>query len=165
MKTTRRHWIASMMAAAGAVAQNPPQNRRVAITIDDGPVVGAGGDLANFERISAGLIGSFKEEKVPVTIFINERQLNVQGQRDARAAVVAQWLDAGFELGNHTYSHPSLNRVSLRQFQDDVIKGEVIMRSLLQQRGQQLVWFRYPFLHSGTTQEIHQGIMDFLEQR
>src|SRR5688572_15927912 len=155
MRRTRRQWIASMMAAAGAVAQNPPQNRRVAITIDDGPVVGAGGDLANFQRISAGLIGSFVEEKVPVTIFINERQLNVQGQRDGRAAVVTQWLDAGFDLGNHTYSHPSLNRVPLWQFQDDLVRGDVIMRSLLQERGREMVWFRYPYLHSGTTPEIH----------
>jgi hypothetical protein len=27
------------------------------------------------------------------------------------------------------------------------------------------MWFRYPFLHSGTSAEIHQAIMDFLEQR
>ena len=39
------------------------------------------------------------------------------------------------------------------------------MRSLLEERGRKLVWFRYPFLHSGTTPEVHQGIMNFLEQR
>jgi hypothetical protein len=39
------------------------------------------------------------------------------------------------------------------------------MRSLLEDRGRKLVWFRYPFLHSGTSAEVHQGIMDFLEQR
>jgi peptidoglycan/xylan/chitin deacetylase (PgdA/CDA1 family) len=102
---------------------------------------------------------------VPATIFINERQLNVPGQRDARAAALEQWLDAGFELANHTYSHPSLNQVPLWRFQDSVVQGEVVMRPLIEQRGRKLVWFRYPFLHSGTSAEIHQGILDFLEQR
>ena len=32
--------------------------------------------------------------------------------------------DGGFELGNHTYSHPRLNNVPLWQFEDDVVKGE-----------------------------------------
>ena len=150
--------LAVMQAAA-------PPARRVAITIDDGPVVNEMRDLANFQRITNGLIESLKAEKVPATIFVNERQLNVPGQRDGRAAVLEQWLDAGFELGNHTYSHPSVNSVPLWQFQDDVVKGEVIMKPLIEQRGGKLTWFRYPFLHSGTTAETHQGIVDFLTQR
>ena len=147
------------------VQTDAPTTRRVAITIDDGPVVNELQDLANFERVSNGLIGALQAEKVPATIFINERQLNVQGQRDARVAVLERWLDAGFDLGNHTYSHPSLNNVPLSQFSDDVVQGEVITRSLLEQRGRTLVWFRYPYLHSGLTAEIHQGIVDFLEAR
>jgi peptidoglycan/xylan/chitin deacetylase (PgdA/CDA1 family) len=143
----------------------PPATRRVAITIDDGPVVNEMQDLANFERVSMGLIGALQAEQVPATIFINERQLNVQGQRDARVAVLERWLDAGFELGNHTYSHPSLNNVPLWQFGDDVAKGEVIIRALLEQRGRNLVWFRYPYLHSGLSAETHQSIVDFHEQR
>ena len=155
-------FVVLLLLALPALAQ---EGRRVAVTLDDGPVVNTGQDLATFRRVSAGLIESLKSENVPATIFLNERQLNVQGQRDARAAVVAQWLDAGFDLGNHTYSHPSLNRVALWTFQDDVVRGDVIMRALLRERGRDLVWFRYPFLHSGTTAEVHQGIMDFLEQR
>src|SRR5256885_14224211 len=115
-------------------------------------------DRGNFQGIARGLLSSLEAEKVPATIFINERQLNVQGQRDGRAAVLVQWLDGGYDLANHTYSHSSLNRVSLRDFEDDLIRGEVIMRSLLQERGRKLVWFRYPYLHSGTTPEVHQGI-------
>ena len=147
------------------LAQAPPTARRVAITIDDGPVVGEMTDLVRFQRVSAGLIGSLAAERVPATIFVNERQLNVAGQRDARAAVLEQWLDAGFDLANHTYSHPSLNKVPLWQFADEVVKGEVIMRPLLERRGRKLEWFRYPFLHSGLSGDVHQGIMDFLAQR
>ena len=148
-----------------ALVQAPAVGRRVAITIDDGPVVGEMTELANFQRISNGLIDALKAEGVPATIFVNERQLNVHGQRDGRAAVLGQWLDGGFELGNHTYSHPSANKVSISQFGDDVVKGEVIMRPLIEQRGGRLTWFRYPFLHSGTSEEAHAAIVEFLEQR
>jgi peptidoglycan/xylan/chitin deacetylase (PgdA/CDA1 family) len=144
-------------------AQTPA--RRVSITIDDGPVVGANNDLAAFQRITNGLVGSFQAENVPVALFINERQLNVPGQRDARAAAVEQWLNAGFEVGNHTYSHRSANSVTVDEFQDEIVKGEVIMRPLIEQRGRQLVWLRYPYLHSGTTAETHQAIVDFLDRR
>ena len=157
--------VAVLWLALSALEAQTQPARRVAITIDDGPVVNEMTDLGNFQRITNGLVGSFQVEKVPVTIFINERQLNVPGQRDARAAAVEQWLNAGFDVGNHTYSHPSANNIPVAEFQDDVIKGEVISRAILERRGKQLVWLRYPYLHSGTTPEIHQAIVDFLEQR
>lgn len=157
--------IAALTVALAALDAQTPAGRRVAITIDDGPVVNEMTDLGNFQRVTNGLVGSFQAERVPVTMFLNERQLNVRGQRDARAAVLEQWLDAGFELGSHTYSHPSANNVPVAQFQDDIVKGEVITRPMLEQRGRQLVWLRYPYLHSGPTEEAHQAIVDFLEQR
>jgi peptidoglycan/xylan/chitin deacetylase (PgdA/CDA1 family) len=162
--------IASSIAPALTLAlvaldAQTPAGRRVSITIDDGPVVNEMTDLGNFQRITNGLVGSFQIEKVPVTLFVNERQLNVHGQRDARAAVVEQWLNAGFDVGNHAYSHKSASNVPVDEFTDDVLKGEVITRPLLEARGKQLVWLRYPYLHSGATAEAHQAIVDFLEKR
>ena len=160
MSLTRRVFLP---ATASALAQTQP-DRRVAITIDDGPVVGDRQDLSRFRRISAGLLAPLKSADVPATIFINERQLNVEGQRDARAEVLAHWLDAGFQLGNHTYSHPSLNRVSASRFEDDIIRGEVVSRPMVEKRGGKLTWFRYPFLHSGPTAEVHDRVVRFLEE-
>ena len=85
----------------------------------------------------------------------------MHGQRDSRAAVVEQWLKAGFDVGNHTYSHRSANNVAADEFLDDVIKGEVIMEPLLKQYGKTLTWLRYPFLQSGTTAEVHDIIVTF----
>jgi peptidoglycan/xylan/chitin deacetylase (PgdA/CDA1 family) len=157
--------ILALLVLGPTVLPGQTPARRVAITIDDGPVVGEPTDLGNFQRVTNGLIGSFQAEKVPVTIFINEQQLNVHGQRDARAAVVEQWLKAGFDVGNHTYSHRSANNVPVDEFLDEVIKGEVIMEPLLKQHGKALTWLRYPFLHSGTTAEVHDVIVNFLERR
>ncbi len=39
------------------------------------------------------------------------------------------------------------------------------MRPLVERRGRKLEWFRYPFLHSGTTEEVHQAVIDFLARR
>ena len=159
----------ALLLACALLGQNagssPASVRRVAITIDDGPVVGEPEDLEAFHRVSRGLIDSLRAEGAPATIFVNERQLNVPGQRDGRASVLEWWLDAGFDLGNHTYSHPSLNGVPFRDFADDVVKGEVISRPLIEKRGRRLLWFRYPFLHSGTTAEVHDQIMAFLAER
>ena len=155
----------AVAALAQGVAQTPARQRSVAITLDDGPVVNEMKDLENFQRIAGRLREALVAEKVAATIFINERQLNVPGQREGRVEVLTKWLDAGYDLANHTYSHPSLNKVPLWQFEDDLIRGEVIMKSLLEARGRKLEWFRYPFLDSGPTTEVHQSFMDFLEQR
>ena len=68
----RKAWVAVALALFLVPAlpggQAPP--RRVAITIDDGPVVGESSDLGNFQRVTNGLIDAFQAEKVPVTIFI-----------------------------------------------------------------------------------------------
>ncbi len=68
-------------------------------------------------------------------------------------------------MGNHTYSHRSANNVPVDEFLDDVIKGEVIMEPLLKQHGKALTWLRYPYLHSGTTAEVHDIIVTFLDRR
>jgi peptidoglycan/xylan/chitin deacetylase (PgdA/CDA1 family) len=154
---------AQVQVSASAAAQSTA--RSVAITIDDGPAVSAGDDLGAFLRISTGLITAFQAEKVPVTIFVNESQLNVPGQRDPRAAVLDQWLNAGFDVGNHGYSHQSANQVTFEQFADDVVKGEVVTRPLLERRGKTLSWFRYPYLHSGQNAEAHDAIGRFLDSR
>lgn len=169
MQLTRRHLLNSAAAALvlgrrGSQAQEPAPGRRVAVTIDDGPAVNSDRDLAMFQKIVSGLMSALIAEKVPATIFINERQLNIPGERDARAAALAQWLDAGFDLGNHGYAHADANKIPVWQFEADIVKGQVIMQSLIEARGKKLVWFRYPFLDSGNTPEDHQAIADFLAQ-
>ncbi len=152
------------LSRLAAQAPATARGRKLAVTIDDGPVTGAANDLAAFLRIADALREAFVAEKVPAIMFVNERQLNVDGQRDVRVAVLHRWLDAGLDLGNHTYSHPNLGNVEPAQFLDDIVKGEVITRPLLEARGKKLVWFRYPFLATGNG-ETAVTVEEFLARR
>jgi peptidoglycan/xylan/chitin deacetylase (PgdA/CDA1 family) len=75
------------------------------------------------------------------------------------------WVDAGHELGNHTYSHRSLNRVPLDEFQADVVRGEPVTRALLQAKGRTLRYFRHPFLQVGLDLEKRRAFESFLRER
>jgi peptidoglycan/xylan/chitin deacetylase (PgdA/CDA1 family) len=163
MTLSRRAWLSAALSAPLGAQEAP--RRTVAVTLDDGPAVGDGRDLARFQAIVSGLIESLQAERVACTVFMNERQLQVDGQREQRAASVAQWLDAGFELGNHTYSHADLNRTPLHEYLDDIVRGEVVMRAMLAARGRKLEWFRHPYLHTGPTPEVHDAVQAFLKQR
>jgi peptidoglycan/xylan/chitin deacetylase (PgdA/CDA1 family) len=77
--------------------------------------------------------------------------------------VLVAWLDAGHELGNHTWSHPDLERTPLGTYLDDVRRGAAPVDSLLRLRGRRLVWFRHPFLHAGDAPAKKQGLASYLE--
>lgn len=152
------------LALRPLTAQEPARARKIAVTIDDGPATGVGNDLEHFLRVADALREVFTAEKVAAIMFVNERQFHVDGQRDARVAFLHRWLDAGLEVGNHTYAHPNLGDVGLARFLDEIVKGEVITRALLTARRQKLEWFRYPFLASGSG-ETARAVEEFLAQR
>jgi len=130
--------------------------RSVAVTFDDLPGPAAGlvaSDVGALRETTRKLLAAFKDHQVPVVGFVNEGKLTMEGAGPAdvaaRTAVLEMWADAGLELGNHTYSHPSLNRIGLEEFQADVIRGEPVTRRLLEARGLKLRYFRHPFLNVG----------------
>jgi peptidoglycan/xylan/chitin deacetylase (PgdA/CDA1 family) len=142
-------------------AQTP--SRSVAITVDDLP---RGGDAsaASFDVVYAmneRLLRPFKDSGIPITGFVNAHHELTLGA-DTLRRLLDLWLDAGAELGNHTYSHPDINNVSLAEYTANVAKGEPIIRAALAARGRTLRYFRHPFLHEGPTPEIKAGLRTFL---
>ena len=61
-------------------------------------------------RMTAKLLGTLRDQKIPVVGFVNEKKLYKPGEVDERIKALQMWLDYGFELGNHTFSHVSLNQ-------------------------------------------------------
>jgi peptidoglycan/xylan/chitin deacetylase (PgdA/CDA1 family) len=75
------------------------------------------------------------------------------------------WLDAGFELGNHTFAHTSLNKAGLKDFEEAVIQGETVTRLLLAQHNKQLRYFRHPYLDTGRDLQTRREAEAFLVAR
>jgi peptidoglycan/xylan/chitin deacetylase (PgdA/CDA1 family) len=122
-------------------------------------------DAATINDINSRIVSTFHDQKIPAVGFVNEKKLYKQGEVDARIKSLAMWLDAGLELGNHTYSHTSLNRAGLRAFEDDVLQGENVTRLLLAEHKMTLRFFRHPYLDTGRDLETRRQAEAFLAAR
>jgi len=74
-------------------------------------------------------------------------------------------LDHGMTLGNHTYSHPDLNALTVEQYENEIAKGDVVTRHLMRARQPYQLYFRHPMTHTGDTQEKKEAIEKFLAAR
>jgi peptidoglycan/xylan/chitin deacetylase (PgdA/CDA1 family) len=102
---------------------------------------------ADVGAMTARLLAALHRHGIPAVGFVNEGKL--AGAEDARTPLLRAWLDAGHELGNHTYSHLRLFDASTAEFEADVIRGEAITRPLMAARGKALRYFRHPTLNTG----------------
>lgn len=137
--------------------------RFIAITIDDLPVVSTRTDLKNRQEITRKTLAHITKAKMPVTGFVNENKLYANGKRDeAQIDLLRSWLKANLELGNHTFSHMSLHDNPLDVYEADILKGEIITKELLQEKGLKLQYFRHPYLWTGLTLETKAQLGEFL---
>lgn len=145
-------------------AATPAPANRMAVTFDDLPWVmdrnQAPVDLAAHH---ARLLAALKLACIPVIGFVNDGKLYEHDTlRRERLRMLEDWLDAGFELGNHTAWHSDLHAVGLEAFQSDILDGERQLRPLLAERGLTPRWFRHPFLRTGRAPEDKAAMDGFL---
>lgn len=154
-----------LVLALHVTAQTPPQ-RAVAITLDDLPA-GDASDMTAQEilEMTTKLLGTLREQKVPAIGFVNEVKLYKTGEVDGRIKALKLWLDDGFELGNHTFAHTSLNRVPLQAWEEEVIRGETVTRMLMAQHKMKLRYLRHPYLDAGLDLQTRREAEAFLSAR
>jgi peptidoglycan/xylan/chitin deacetylase (PgdA/CDA1 family) len=140
--------LAGVAPAGRAAGPAPAGGRAIAITFDDLPATRSG-SLADMQAITRRLLAHFRTQAIQVTGFVNEGKLAVPGEEAARTALLEAWLDAGHDLGNHTYSHRRLYDTPLPEFEEEVLRGERITRRLLVERGRTPRYFRHPTLNTG----------------
>ncbi len=162
-------------AAAGAPqaqeatsSSRPQADRTVAITVDDlpGAVPGSDkemGNLRDLQRDNREVLHALVKHKVPALGLVIEAKLQVSGERDARAALLEEWIRAGMELGNHTYLHVHFNDTSLEKFEDETVRGDVVTQALLAAHGKSERYFRHPALSTGPTPEARTAFEAFLK--
>ena len=158
--------LAAWMGVALTCYAATPPDRQVAITIDDLPAGNAYNmTAADITQMTTKLLAALREQKIPAVGFVNEKKLYRTGEVDERIKALDMWLDAGFELGNHTFSHTSLNKAGLKAWEDDVIQGESVTRLLLAQHKMTLRYFRHPYLDTGRDLQTRRDAEAFLVGR
>lgn len=142
------------------------QQKKVCFSFDDLPVVNYGiTDSLYQKNLFNKIVSSLKINKIPAIGFVNEKKLYdnkeiIQYQVD----LLRNWVASGFELGNHTFSHPDYNNVTFRESTEDILKGEVITKRILNEQNKQIKYFRHPFLHVGNTKAKADSLNDFLNK-
>lgn len=130
----------------------------IAITIDDLPFVGSSHydpvthdhSSNQFDKILQALI----QYNVPATGFIIAGSIGKN-----QWPLLEAFRDAGFALGNHTYSHQSLGLTRTEKYLADLEKAEKILAPIMSSPK----YFRYPYLSEGKGQkrkEIYKYLAD-----
>ena len=111
------------------------QARTVAITVDDLPyAAGAGVALSSTaEIVNRKLLAAFRTHHVPVTGFVIQK--GVESFGDSGTRILKEWIAQGFDLGNHTYSHPDINDLSVEQIEQEIVRGESALGPLMKEAG------------------------------
>ena len=91
------------------------ETHEIAITIDDLPLVASkmdtpGNQQRSTERFNK-IVEALTQNKVPATGFVIAGAI-AKGQW----AFLEQFRNAGFDLGNHTYSHYNLNQMNAEKY-------------------------------------------------
>src|SRR5215467_13629385 len=155
----------ALASSIGLQAQTVTQPKEVAVTIDDLPLNGPQFEAGRLRAMTDKILAAINKHQIPVVGFVNESLLHVPGETDARVAILKAWSDGGVELGNHTFSHLGFKDASLAEYEDDFIRGEMVTRWLLKQKGQKVRYFRHPFLQMGPTRELEQSFESFIAER
>lgn len=142
----------AVLLALPLFAANP---REVAITIDDLPRGGDSGcEAAPLLAMTKKLLAPFRENRIPLTGFVvGSRCPQVQAQ------ALKLWIDAGAELGNHTFNHVALNETPADEYIAGIRRAEDPIAKVT---GVKPRYFRYPFLQEGATAESRQAVIDYL---
>lgn len=147
------------------MAQGPPVQRRMSLTFDDLPNAAANLPLEALQGMTRKLLGALKAAQAPAIGFVNGAKVDVEGEREQRLAVLKMWLEAGFPLGNHTYSHPDINSTPALSYQQDILRCEEIIQPLMKAHGREVEWFRHPFTHTGPDRQARDTLEGFLAHR
>lgn len=121
----------------------------IALTMDDLPFVGEGKNF-HLDLITE----SIKKAHIPVTGFVIASRVK-KGSREA----LQRFHDAGLGIGNHTFSHASLNSMDTSRYLEEISQADTILAPLLTQPK----YFRYPYLAMGQGQKKEQ-VLHFLAE-
>ena len=117
--------------------------------------------MKSAKQVNEAILHAFIQHHVPATGFVIEQRAEDLGLPVSRE-ILKQWTRPGFDLGNHLYSHPDINLLSINQIEHEITRGEAILAPLLRNTGRNPQFLRFPYNHTGDTKEKHDAIAAFM---
>lgn len=149
--------VTSRRPADASVSPSVP---KIAFTFDDLPAHGPLPPGESRLEVASKILAALRNAHLPPVFgFVNGARV----EQSSDAAVLQAWRDAGYPLGNHTWSHMNLNQHSLEEFEADVSRNEPELSTSMK-NNEDWHWFRFPFLAEGDTPAKSATIRTFLAQ-
>jgi peptidoglycan/xylan/chitin deacetylase (PgdA/CDA1 family) len=158
-----RRIVAALALSAAALSAPSARAEGVALTFDDLPALSLDMSTPYLRQTNDALLRTLKRRHVPAIGFVVGDKLEGRDSAD-RLALLEQWVRAGLELGNHTYSHGSLSKTPLADYIADTARDDALLRPFLAGFGRRPRWFRHPYLETGATPADKQGFEAWLAQ-
>ncbi len=110
------------------------------------------------EQRNQAILDTLAANKAKAALFVMGRNADDQ----EGMTLLRKWDDAGHLIGNHTYSHRSLDsNITAAEYERDILRAELILIGLSRFRK----LFRYPMLKEGDTAAKRDGVRAFLKRR
>jgi uncharacterized protein (TIGR02246 family) len=133
----------------------------ILITVDDLPI-GSGAFHkvpADREAVTRGLLAALARHHITAVGLV----VGANHPTPADERLLELWLDAGHELGNHSFSHLDYSTQGVSAYVQDVERERVWLEAFLRRHGRNLRFFRYPFLDEGDTLEKLRSMREYLK--
>lgn len=150
-------WVRLCAAFAILSAAAPAGAEPLLVTIDDLPLVSAQYFThAEQQRQFRAILDALEKHGAVGLFFANGERI-----RPNHRPLLDELVRRGHIVGNHTYSHPSLNDVSVEEYVADIARGTDALRPWLAARH----YFRYPFLETGRTRQERDAVVRALAEQ
>jgi len=156
-------FFVAVSVALGGVSQTAPAAKaplQVAFTFDDLPAHGPlPPGMARPDVVKSILATLKREDMPPVYGFVNGFRV---AQYPYQIHILEAWRAAGNPVGNHTWSHPEFDKVTVSQYEANIQRNEPILRKVSPDSDWH--WFRFPYLEEGDTIERREQLRAWLSR-
>ena len=157
MKELRRVFIlAAALFSLAATTSGQEKAKRMAVTFDEVPIAQSFVEV-NGANLTKRILDALRRVEAPAAGFV------VGDKVSTNADLIGEWLNAGHTLGSMTFTNQDFNEVGVGEFMRQVKQGQEALEPILKSFGQKKRYFRFPFLHYGSTVEVKSKARKLIE--
>lgn len=151
-------WPHVLLLAVATILHAQQPAPQVAFTFDDLPAHGPlPPGMARPEPVRE-ILAALKAAKMPPTYgFVNGFRLE---KWPYQRHILQAWVRSGNPVGNHTFSHPELDKMPAKEYERDIAANEPLLRQVDPHGDWR--WFRYPYLEEGETLAKREAVLGWL---